>query len=71
MQETKTWILGVVGGLLMTMALIAALDAYVMRIHNAAPRTVVEMERVTVTAEPVDTRTEALAETEARKAKAL
>jgi hypothetical protein len=71
MQETKTWILGVAGGLLMTMALIAALDAYVTRIQSNAPRTVIEMERVTVTAEPVDQRTKALAETEARKATAL
>jgi hypothetical protein len=71
MEQTKTWILGVVGGLLMTMALIAVLDAYVTRIQSSAPRTVVEMERVTITADPVDKRTKALAETEARKATAL
>jgi hypothetical protein len=71
MQETKIRILGVAGGLLMTMALIAALDAYVTRIHATAPRAVVELERVTVTAERPAAQNKALAETEARKAKAL
>lgn len=71
MEKTKTWILGVAGGLLMTMATIAALDAYVTKVQRSAPRIVVEMERVTVTADPVDSRTKALAGNEARKAAAL
>lgn len=52
MNETKTWILGVVAGLLMTMGLIAALDAYVTSIQTAAAeRPVVQFEPVTVTAD--------------------
>lgn len=70
MNETKTWILGIAFGLLMTMGLIAALDAYVTQIHASAPRDVVRLETVTVTAEQPKAQS-ALAETQAKKPASL
>jgi hypothetical protein len=51
MQETKTWVLGVAAGLPMTLGLIAALDSYVRHVQTSAPREVIRLETVTVTAE--------------------
>lgn len=70
MNETKTWILGIAGGLLMTMGLIAALDSYVTQIQTSAPREVVRLETVTVTAEQPKAQP-AFAETQAKKPASL
>ena len=51
MKQTHTWIFGVAAGLLMTMALIGGLNAYVTRIQTSAPTTVQQLEPVTVTGE--------------------
>ena len=71
MNETKTRILGIAAGLLMTMALIAALDSYMTSIQAAAPREVVRMETVTVTANRPAAATDALAATHAGKPASL
>jgi hypothetical protein len=70
MSETKTSILGAAGAVLMTMGLIAALNAYVTSVQTSAPRVVLELEPVTVTAErPVEQ--PALAETQDKKPASL
>lgn len=70
MNETKTWILGIAFGLLMTMGLIVALNAYVTQIQTSAPREVVRLESVTVTAEQPKAQP-ALAETQGKKPASL
>jgi hypothetical protein len=70
MNETKTWILGIALGLLTTMGLIAALNAYVTEIQTSAPREVLRLETVTVTAEQPKAQP-ALAETHAKKPASL
>lgn len=71
MQENKTWIFGIVAGLLMTMGLIAALDSYVTGIQTSAPRATVQFEPVTVTAERPAAAPGKFAETQARKPASL
>lgn len=51
MKDLKVLIFGIAAALLASMALIAALDSYVTRIHTQAPREVFRMEAVTVTAQ--------------------
>ena len=71
MNETRTWILGIAAGLLMTMGLIAALNSYVTQIQTSAPREVLRLEPVTVTADRPAQQTGTLAETQARKPASL
>jgi hypothetical protein len=68
MRETKTWILGVAAGLVMTMGLIAALDSYMTRVQSIADRPVVEMEPVTVTADRPQEQAPTLADTQSKPA---
>ena len=69
MRETKTWILGIAAGLVMTMGLIAALDSYMTRVQSIADRPVVEMEPVTVTADrPQEQSSPTLADTQSKPA---
>jgi len=70
-KETKTWILGIAAALLMTMGLIAALNSYVTSIQTSAPRTVLQLEPVTVTAERPHAQPAPLAETHAKKPASL
>ena len=71
MRETKTWILGVVAGLVMTMGLIAALDSYMTRVQSIADRPVVELEPVTVTADRPQEQSPTLADTQSKKPASL
>jgi len=71
MNETRTWILGIAAGLLMTMGLIAALNSYVTQIQTSAPREVLRLEQVTVTADRPAQQTGTLAETQAKKPASL
>ena len=71
MNETKTWILGIAAGLLMTIGLIAALNSYVTSIQTSAPRTVLQLEPVTVTAVRPQAQPAPLAETQAKKPASL
>jgi hypothetical protein len=71
MNESKTWILGVAAGLVMTMALIAALNSYVTRIQTTAARPVVQLEPVTVSGERVQDPTTTLADTHAKQPASL
>ena len=71
MNEIKTVILGVAAGLLMTMGLIVALDGYVTQIHTSAPRAVIQLDPVTVTAERPAPQPAALASTQAKKPASL
>jgi hypothetical protein len=68
MRETKTWILGVAGGLVMTMGLIAALDSYMTRVQSIADRPVVELAPVTVTADRPQQQSSTLADTQSKPA---
>jgi hypothetical protein len=70
MNETKSWILGAAGALLMTLGLFAALNAYVTSVQTSAPRVVIEFEPVTVTAERLREQP-ALAETRDKKPASL
>jgi hypothetical protein len=67
MKQTKIWIFGVAAGLLMTLGLIAALDAYVRQVQRSAPREVLELERVTVTADAPAPAAAALAATQTKR----
>ena len=71
MKQTKTWILGVAAGLLMTMALIAALDSYLTQIQAGTPRVVLQLEPVTVTAQRPAPEPNALAATQAKRPASL
>jgi len=63
MQDTKIWILGIAAGVGMTMAIIAAMNAYVTQVHTSAPRTVLHLEPVTVTGDRKPSQPASFAET--------
>ncbi|HTT10663.1 MAG TPA: hypothetical protein VMG60_07225 [Burkholderiaceae bacterium] len=69
--KTKTWIFGVAAGLLITMGVVAALDSYVTGIQAFAERPVVELERVTVTADRRQESSATLADTQAKQPASL
>jgi hypothetical protein len=71
MKQTKIWIFGIAAGLLMTMGLIAALDSYLTQIQTGAPREVLQLEPVTVTAERPAPQPDALAVTQAKRPASL
>jgi hypothetical protein len=71
MNEIKTWILGVAAGLVMTMGIIAALNSYVTQIQTSAPRAVLQLEPVIITAERPQAQPASLVETPAKRPASL
>jgi len=71
MRNTKTWIFGIAAGLLMTLALIAALDSYMTQIQASVPREVLQLEPVVVTGARPAVQPAALAATQGKKPASL